>query len=53
VIAALVFTAGSTLWLGIAPGPVLKAAETAAHTLQVPTPDTSPSDITPSQPQHP
>ncbi len=53
VIAALAFTAGSTLWLGIAPGPVLKAAETAAHTLQVPTGDTSTSDVIPSPQSHP
>ena len=36
VIAALFFTVGSTLWLGIVPGRILDAAETAAHTLQVP-----------------
>jgi NADH-quinone oxidoreductase subunit N len=36
VIAALFFTVGATLWLGILPGHVLDAAETAAHTLQVP-----------------
>ena len=36
VIAALFFTVGATLWLGILPGPILDAAETAAHTLQVP-----------------
>ncbi len=34
--AALLFTAGATLWLGIVPGRALRAAETAAHTLQVP-----------------
>jgi NADH-quinone oxidoreductase subunit N len=34
--AALLFTVGATLWLGIVPGKVLHAAETAAHTLQVP-----------------
>jgi NADH-quinone oxidoreductase subunit N len=53
VIAALVFTAGSTLWLGIAPGRMLKAADVAAHTLQIPSGDMSPSDITPSQQPHP
>src|SRR5579863_5241102 len=36
VIAALFFAVGATLWLGILPGHVLDAAETAAHTLQVP-----------------
>jgi NADH-quinone oxidoreductase subunit N len=34
--AALLFTAGATLWLGIVPNDVLRAAEMAAHTLQVP-----------------
>ena len=34
--AALLFTVGATLWLGILPGPALDAAETAAHTLRVP-----------------
>jgi NADH-quinone oxidoreductase subunit N len=34
--AALLFTAGATLSLGIIPGNVLNAAETAAHTLQIP-----------------
>ncbi len=34
--AALLFTVGATLWLGIVPGKVLNAAETAAHTLRVP-----------------
>jgi len=34
--AALLFTVGATLWLGIVPGRALHAAETAAHTLQVP-----------------
>ncbi len=36
VIAALCFTVGATLWLGILPGEALDAAETAAHTLRVP-----------------
>jgi NADH-quinone oxidoreductase subunit N len=39
--AALLFTMGATLALGIVPGTVLKAAETAAHTLQVPGADTT------------
>ena len=34
--AALLFTVGATLWLGIVPGRALHAAETAAHTLRVP-----------------
>jgi NADH-quinone oxidoreductase subunit N len=34
--AALLFTVGATLWLGIVPGRALSAAETAAHTLRVP-----------------
>jgi NADH-quinone oxidoreductase subunit N len=34
--AALLFTVGATLWLGIMPGLALDAAETAAHTLRVP-----------------
>lgn len=34
VIAALLFTVGTTLWLGIAPEPILRAAETAARALQ-------------------
>jgi NADH-quinone oxidoreductase subunit N len=34
--AALLFTVGATLWLGIVPGKVLNAAEMAAHTLRVP-----------------
>jgi len=34
--AALLFTVGATLALGIVPGRALHAAETAAHTLQVP-----------------
>lgn len=34
VIAALLFTVGTTLWLGITPEPILRAAETAARALQ-------------------
>jgi NADH-quinone oxidoreductase subunit N len=34
--AALLFTVGATLALGIVPGKALHAAETAAHTLQIP-----------------
>jgi NADH-quinone oxidoreductase subunit N len=36
VIAAVMFAAGGTLWLGIAPNQVLQAAQAAAHTLRVP-----------------
>ena len=36
VMAALAFTTAATLWLGIKPGAVLRAAQTAAHTLQPP-----------------
>jgi NADH-quinone oxidoreductase subunit N len=32
--AALLFTVGATLWLGIAPEPILRAAENAAHALR-------------------
>ena len=50
--AALLFTVGATLSLGIAPGNALRAAETAAHTLQVPLDDNSAPDVTPPpQPQ--
>lgn len=41
--AALLFTVGATLWLGIVPGRALRAAETAAHTLRVP------RNVTPAQ----
>jgi NADH-quinone oxidoreductase subunit N len=43
VIAALVFAVGATLVLGIAPGEVLNAAQSGAHTLQAPPPDSTPS----------
>lgn len=50
--AALLFTVGSTLWLGILPGKILGAAQTAAHTLQVPpTEAQGPAIALPSQPQ--
>ncbi len=42
VIAALFFTVGATLWLGIVPGRALDAAETAAHTLQIPPSEPAP-----------
>jgi NADH-quinone oxidoreductase subunit N len=48
--AALLFTVGATLALGIVPGKALHAAETAAHTLQVPHADESVPEISP-QPQ--
>jgi NADH-quinone oxidoreductase subunit N len=41
------FTTGATLALGIAPNAVLKAAETAAHTLQVPGADTTTQSVNP------
>jgi NADH-quinone oxidoreductase subunit N len=49
--AALLFTTGATLALGIVPNAVLKAAETAAHTLQVPGADTTTQGV--NQPQQP
>ena len=54
--AALLFTTGATLALGIVPNPILKAAEMAAHTLQVPsgeTPATAASQPRVNQPQQP
>jgi NADH-quinone oxidoreductase subunit N len=53
--AALLFTTVATLWLGIKPNNVLRAAEMAAHTLQVPAGET-PSSATNqqlNQPQQP
>ena len=41
--AALLFAVAATLVLGIAPGQVLNAAQSGAHTLQAPPPDTTPS----------
>ncbi len=43
--AALLFTVGTTLALGIVPGKALHAAETAAHTLQVPQTEPSVPEI--------
>ena len=43
--AALLFAVGATLALGIVPNAVLKAAETAAHTLQVPGTGVSPDEL--------
>jgi NADH-quinone oxidoreductase subunit N len=51
VIAALFFTTGTTLSLGIIPNTVLRAAEMAAHTLQVPQGEIPSS--TANQPQQP
>jgi NADH-quinone oxidoreductase subunit N len=42
VIVALILVTGATLVLGIVPGRTLHAAESAAHTLQVPPPDAAP-----------
>jgi NADH-quinone oxidoreductase subunit N len=41
--AALLFAVAATLVLGIAPGEVLNAAQSGAHTLQAPPPDSTPS----------
>ncbi len=49
VMAALAFTTGATLWLGIMPNSLLRAAELAAHTLQVPPSDAPTSDTNPRQ----
>jgi NADH-quinone oxidoreductase subunit N len=51
--AALLFSTGATLWLGIKPNGALRAAETAAHTLQVPGADTTTQGSTESQPPRP
>lgn len=51
--AALLFTTGATLSLGIIPNEVLRAAQAAAHTLQVPTGETTSSQIDPPQNRHP
>ncbi|HEY1897982.1 MAG TPA: NADH-quinone oxidoreductase subunit N [Terracidiphilus sp.] len=48
--AALLFTVGATLALGIVPGRALQAAETAAHTLQIPHAEESVPEIS-LQPQ--
>jgi NADH-quinone oxidoreductase subunit N len=48
--AALLFTVGATLALGIVPGKALHAAETAAHTLQIPHAEESVPEIS-LQPQ--
>ena len=46
VAAALLFTVGATLVLGIIPTQALQAAETGAHTLQVPANDENPAYVT-------
>ena len=51
--AALLFTVGATLSLGIVPGDALRAAETAAHTLQVPLADDATTVTLPPQHQQP
>jgi NADH-quinone oxidoreductase subunit N len=43
--AALLFAVGATLWLGIRPNSILRAAETAAHTLQLPGTSASVQDV--------
>ncbi len=51
--AALLFTVGATLWLGIVPGRALRAAETAAHTLRVPQSESSVPQISLQPQPHP
>jgi NADH-quinone oxidoreductase subunit N len=51
--AALLFATGATLALGIVPNEVLKAAETAAHTLQVPGADATMQGVSQPQQLHP
>ena len=51
--AALLFTAGATLWLGITPGRALRAAETAAHTLQIPQNEPTTPEISLQPQPHP
>jgi NADH-quinone oxidoreductase subunit N len=49
--AALLFTTGATQSLGIVPNPVLRAAEMAAHTLQVPAGEVPSSALNQQQPR--
>lgn len=49
VAAALLFSVGATLWLGIVPGNILHASEAGAHTLQAPPPAAAPAEITSTQ----
>ena len=51
--AALLFTVGATLWLGIVPGKALHAAETAGHTLQVPQTEEAVPEISLQPQPHP
>ncbi|HWE83912.1 MAG TPA: NADH-quinone oxidoreductase subunit N [Terracidiphilus sp.] len=53
VMAALAFTAAATLTLGIVPNEVLRAAQTAAHTLQPPPSDSQAPEISPQPLPHP
>jgi NADH-quinone oxidoreductase subunit N len=53
VMAALAFTTAATLSLGIVPNEVLKAAETAAHTLQLPPAESQTPEINPQPLPHP
>lgn len=46
VSAALLFTVGATLLLGIAPGNILHASESGAHTLQTPPATSVPAEVT-------
>lgn len=47
--AALLFTVGATLVLGINPGNVLHASEAGAHTLQAPPAPAVPAEVTARQ----
>jgi NADH-quinone oxidoreductase subunit N len=49
VSAALLFTVGATLVLGIAPGNILHASESGAHTLQAPPASSVPAEVTERQ----
>jgi NADH-quinone oxidoreductase subunit N len=51
--ASLLFTTAATLALGIVPNEILKAAQTAAHTLQIPGADTTTQGINQPQPPRP
>ena len=51
--AALLFTVGATLWLGIVPGGALRAAETAAHTLRLPQNEPTAPEISLQPQPHP
>jgi NADH-quinone oxidoreductase subunit N len=51
--AALLFTVGATLSMGIIPGNVLEAAQAAAHTLRVPPASDQPAQLSLPQPPRP